>query len=172
MFVNLVSPSGTTLGQHRTRVSAQMPAHRHATCSGSVPGAVFCPSISSAMAMWGKQGHDSPCSPFLSHYFFSHMQTLQRACTSSAETAFCPTAAAHHRSNHIHFWDSSATSALALSWCLFPGNTVTKYLAPPLLMLQLHFRPEVPVLLTTSRTEETWWWTTPWGILSWTCLST
>lgn len=103
MFVNLVSPSGTTLGQHRTRVFAPDACTQTCHMFWVCPWAVCCPRIPSAMVRWGKWGHDSPCSPFLPHYFFSHMQKWQRACTSSAETVFCPTAAARHRSNHSHF---------------------------------------------------------------------
>lgn len=101
------------------------PAHRPATYSESVSGAVCCPRIPSAMARWGKWGQDSPCSPFLSHYFFSHMQTWQRPCSSSAEAESCLTAAAHHRSNHAHSCYSGSVSALELSWCLLSVNTVT-----------------------------------------------
>lgn len=152
MFVNLVLSSGDTAWPAQDQGSLQeAPAHRHVSCSGSVPDAVCCPSFPSAVASWGKGGHESPCSLFLSNY--SHMQAWERACTSSAETMFCPIGAAHHRSNHIHsYYNSGATSSLGLSRGLHPVNTVTTHFAPTLLLLQLQFRPKVPTLPTISRT--------------------
>lgn len=142
MFVNLILPSGDTAWPAQDQGSLlQAPAHRHATCSGSVPEAVCCPSFPSAVASWGKGGHDSVRSPFLAHY--SHTQAWERACTSSAETAFCPIAAAHHKSKRICSYHSNgATSSLGLSRGLHPVNTATAYFAPTLPLLQLQFRPK------------------------------
>lgn len=140
---------GIPLGQQDQGFLHQAPAHTHAACSGSVPDAACRPSFPSAVASWGKRGHDSLCSPFLSHY--SHLQAWERACTSSAETTLHPTAAAHRKSNRIYScYNGGATTSLGLSMGLHPVNTA--YFAPTLLLLQLQFRPKAPMLLTTSQT--------------------
>lgn len=135
---------GTPLGQHRAKglctrhLHIDMPRVLGLSlmqCAAPVPPVQWPAGGSGGMI------HSAP------HFFPTTLtcEAWERACTSSAETTFCPIAAAHCKSNPIgSYYNSGANSSLGQSIGLV--NTVTMYFAATLLILQLQFRPKVPML--------------------------